>query len=174
MELKDGDVILVHANSFSTWYRWLFSHLIRLLDGVFYNHGQIVSSGLIYEADTKVRTVDVSTLDGDNILVLRPKVPLTEEETTWLSSFLELELGRPYGYFAVLVWQLLYILTSRRIWLGFKGGDADRKPYCTELVSRAYNKMRGYYPTYYKTAPSELLSNGAFYFDVVFEGIYKK
>lgn len=168
--LKDGDVILCHANNFSTWYRWLFSHLIRWIDGVYYNHAQIIYNGKIYEADLKVRITDVIENKGDNVLILRPKRDLSANELSLLRDFLEKETGKPYGFAAVIFWQTLYILSGRRIWLGHDGAQADDKPYCTEFVTRAYNKMRGYYPTYYKTAPSGMINDAALYFDVVFEG----
>lgn len=170
MNLQDGDIVLTHANSFSTWYRWLFSHLIRIVDGCYYNHAQLFFAGQLHEADLKVRVRDISENDGDNILVLRPSVELTSEEKIKLREFLAEEFDKPYGFIAVIVWQLINVITFRRVWLGHTGAQADKKPYCTEFVSRAYNKLRGYFPEYYKTSPTGVMKLAPFYFYTVFEG----
>lgn len=103
-ELQDGDVILVHANSFSTWYRWLFSHLIRLFDGCYYNHAQIYFDGKVYEADLKVREIDFEHNTGDNVMVLRPNKELSAEEKKNIIAFLQKEMGKPYFVYYGKAW----------------------------------------------------------------------
>lgn len=168
-ELQDGDVILVHANSFSTWYRWLFSHLIRLFDGCYYNHAQIYFDGKVYEADLKVREIDFEHNTGDNVMVLRPNKELSAEEKKNIIAFLQKEMGKPYGFGSVIFFQTLYILTFRRIWLGKKSATDDH-PYCTSLVTRCYNRVRGYFPEYYLTSPSVMKGEAPLYFYTTFEG----
>lgn len=164
---QDGDILLLHVNKFSTWYRKLFATLICFCDGVYYHHAQIYFNGLIYEADTEVRSKTILFNKGDEVMVIRPTIPLTIDEINHLGYLLKLEYGRKYDYMGALLHQLIYILTFRRIWIGKTGKSADRKPYCTELVAGIYRELRGYFPKPYLTSPFVLQQQAPNYFKVV-------
>src|SRR5690606_19273196 len=112
-------------------------------------------------------------LRNSEILVLRLKKPFTDNEKYHFSVKLFKSLGKKYDYTGTLLFQLLYILTFKRIWLGRTGKKAERRYYCTELVADAINKVRGYFPTPWKVSPSEIIKLGPLYYDVVFEGKLK-
>lgn len=150
---NDGDIILVHVRKYSVWYRWLFGTLIKFFDQVYYHHAQIYFDGVLYEADTQVRVKLTSENDQDEIIIFRPNIPLTNDEMVIMRSFLNNEVGKTYGYLAAFLFQLLYILSGRRIWLGTSNMKAERTPYCTELVAGAWNSVRGYFPRPWLTSP---------------------
>lgn len=166
-QYQDGDILLLRVNHFRAWYRWLFAKLICFFDGVYYHHAQIYSGGFIYEADTTVKSKPVDFNKSDEIMVLRPIIPLTEIESKQLEFLLDSELGREYDYWGAIFHQLVYIMTFRKIWIGKTGRNASRKPYCTELVSGIYRTLRGYFPQPYLTSPSVLQKQSPNYFKVV-------
>lgn len=172
MMLEDGDIILVKVNHFSKWYRKLFAMLVRFFDGVYYHHSQIHYQGFLWEANTEVVAQLPDYNRGDEVLILRLKKPLTEAEAIRFNELLEKLSGRRYDYWGAMFHQLIYILSFRRIWIGKRGKDADRKPYCTELVTSIMYEIRGYFPEHYKTGPSKLLERAPLYYDLVFEGFF--
>jgi hypothetical protein len=170
LDYHDGDIILVKVNHFTTWYRKLFAKLIQFFDGVYYHHAQIYFKGFLYEANNKVVSQILSYNKGSEIMVLRLNEPLIDEEQLVMQHYLEESLGKNYDYWGAMLHQLIHILLFRRVWIGKKANLADSKPYCTEFVTRAMNKLRGYFPEYYKTSPSKLKTDAALYYKVVFEG----
>lgn len=174
MKFEDGDIILEKVTNFRAWYRWILAKGIQLADGVYYHHALTVSGGMVYEANEKVEVSEpLVRLRNSEILVLRLKKPFTDNEKYHFSVKLFKSLGRKYDYTGTLLFQLLYILTFKRIWLGRTGKKAERRYYCTELVADAINKVRGYFPTPWKVSPSEIIKLGPLYYDVVFEGKLK-
>lgn len=173
MILQDGDIILEKVNDFGAWYRWVLAKGIQVADGVYYHHALTYSDGLLYEANTEVEVSNVERLKGSEVLILRLKTPFSEEEKSKYNLELYKSIGKKYDYTGTLLFQLLYILTFRRIWLGRTGKKARRRYYCTELVADAINKVRGYFPQPWKVGPSTILKLGPLYYDVVFEGEYK-
>lgn len=169
-KFQDGDIVLVHVNKFSTWYRWLFAKLICFIDGVYYHHAQIYFKGYLYEADTKVRQILDSHNEGDEVMVLRLNEPLNFKEGLSLTIQINNSLNKDYDYWGALFHQLVYILFFRRIWIGRTGNEADRKLYCSEFVTSLMYHIRGYFPEHYKISPSRLEQLAPFYYTVVFEG----
>lgn len=172
IEFKDGDLILVKVNSFTTWYKRVFASMIRFFDGVYYHHAQMYFEGQLWEANETVERMPLSRNYGDEILVLRLKEELSYKEKNKVKLLLQYNLGRKYDYFGAMFHQLVYILFFRRVWIGRKGRRADHKPYCTELVTSIMHQIRGYFPEHYKIAPSKLIQLSPLYYDVVFEGVY--
>lgn len=173
MILQDGDIILEKVNDFGAWYRWVLAKGIQLVDGVYYHHALTYSGGLLYEANETVEIGAKDRLVGSEVLILRLKTPFSVEEEIKFNKELFKSWGKKYDYTGTLLFQLLYILTFRRIWLGRTGKKARRRYYCTELVADAINKVRGYFPQPWKVGPSTILKLGPLYYDVVFEGEYK-
>lgn len=167
VEYQDGDILLLHVNHFSTWYRKLFAKMICFFDGVYYHHAQIYYNGLIYEADTTVKAKTTKFNEGDEVMILRPITPLTENEKRQLESLLDAELGRKYDYWGAIFHQFVYIITFRKIWIGKVGNSANKKPYCTELVAGIYRMLRGYFPQPYLTSPYVLQKQVPNYFKVI-------
>src|SRR6185369_938209 len=97
-EYQDGDILLLRVNNFRTWYRRLFAALICFFDGVYYHHAQIQCSGFLFEADTTVKSKPIDFNKGDEVMVLRPIIPLTEIEKKKMEFLLDRELGREYDY----------------------------------------------------------------------------
>jgi len=171
MTLQEGDIVLVKVNNFTTWYRWLFAHLIRFVDGVYYHHAQISFGGMLWQANTEVECIEPDYNKGDEVIVLRLKKPLTEKESNRFNKILEEMNGRTYDYWGAIFHQFVYILLFRRVWIGRRGNLADRKAYCTEFVTSIMYRLRGNFPEHYKTGPSKLLQQAPLYYDVVFEGL---
>ena len=164
---QDGDILLLRVNNFRTWYRRLFAALICFFDGVYYHHAQIYFGCFVYEADTEVTSKTILFNKGDEIMVFRPIIPLTQDEVNHLGYLLKLEYGRKYDYVGAIFHQLIYILTLRKIWIGKRGNSASKKPYCTELIAGIYKELRGYFPQPYLTSPSVLQKQAPNYFKVV-------
>lgn len=173
MKFETGDIVLVKVNDFSTWYRWLLAKFIQFFDGVYYHHAGTIVNGLLYEADKKVIKRIPRHLVGDEIIVFRLKVPLSDPEKIYYEKLAEDTLGRSYDYWGTMFHQLIYILTLRRIWIGKTKKSARKKPYCTELAVHMINQIRGYFPQPWKTGPSALISEAPRYYNVVFEGKYE-
>lgn len=173
MILQDGDIILEKVNDFGAWYRWVLAKGIQIADGVYYHHALTYSAGHLYEANEKVEVSGKERLKGSEVLILRLKKPLSIEEQLKFNSELFRSVGKKYDYTGTLLFQLLYILTFRRIWLGRTGKKARRRYYCTELVADAINKVRGYFPQPWKVGPSTIIKLGPLYYDVVFEGKFE-
>jgi hypothetical protein len=169
-DYRDGDLVLVRVKKFSTWYRWLFAQLIRLVDGCHYHHAQRVFSGCLIEADTKLRISPIDKNAGDQILVLRLKSTLSYKELIEANVLIDKWKGEDYDYWGAMFFQLLYILSGRRIWLGSTGSKADRKFYCTEFCASLDYHLRGYFPDHYKISPSILHQKASLYYEVVYEG----
>lgn len=170
MKLQNGDIVMVKVNNFSTWYRWLFANLIRFVDGVYYHHAQIYFDGKLFEANDRVVAQPLDYNYGDETLIFRLKTPLSETESSRVKLLLSSSLNRKYDYWGAMLHQLIYIVLFRRVWLGRRGNIADRKPYCTELVTSIMHQVRGYFPEHYKTGPSKLLQQAPLYYEVVQEG----
>jgi hypothetical protein len=173
MILETGDIILVKVNKFSTWYRWLLAKLIQFFEGVYYHHACAIVGGLIYEADTRVVRRSPVHLNGQHVVVLRLKKPLSDRERNMYKFLANQCLDREYDYWGVLLHQLIYILTFRRIWIGKTHSSANSKPYCTEFSVHMIHRLRGYFPTPWKTGPTVLLQLAPLYYEVVFEGTFE-
>jgi hypothetical protein len=170
MDLRSGDIILVKANKFRTWYRKAFSKLIQLFEGVYYHHAIVVVGDEILEADTKVISISLDKYKGDEILHLRLKKPLTiNEEIRYINVMQEMKDAK-YDFLSALLFYPLHILSLRRIWLGKTGKSATHKPVCTELGVHGMNKVRGYFPEPWKCGPWYLSTKAPLYYDVIFEG----
>lgn len=170
INFQDGDIVLEKVNKFGAWYRWVLAKGIQFFDGIYYHHALTYSGGYLYEAAERVIVSDLDRLKGSEILVLRLKTPFTEKEKLEFEKELFKSLGKKYDYTGTLFFQLLYILTFRRIWLGRTGKKARRRYYCTELVADVINKVRGYFPEPWKTSPSVIMKLSPFYYDVIYEG----
>lgn len=169
-KFKEGDIILEKVNKFGAWYRWILAKGIQFFDGIYYHHALTFSNDYLYEAAETVRVSELDRLKGSEILVLRLKVPLKDNEKLLFEKELFKSLHKKYDYTSTLFFQLLYILTFKRVWLGRTNKKARRRYYCTELVADVINKVRGYFPTPWKTSPSEILKLAPLYYDVVYEG----
>lgn len=168
MTIKNGDIILVKVNEFTTWYRWLLAKLIQLFDRNYYHHCMIYIDGKIHEADAKGVVVnDFSKYANDEILVFRPIHPLSEAELMALIYFAEQQLGKPYDYWGTMFFQLIYRLTG--LWLGKSYGHAQAKLYCSEHCVLPYNAIRGYFHAPWKVSPGDLRRSSGYFF-VAFEG----
>lgn len=174
MNLQNGDIVLVKVNHFSTWYRWLFAKLICFFDGVYYHHAQIFYEGFLWEANTEVIAKQTFENNGDELLILRLKTPLTTAEEREFHRLLNIMSGKKYDYWGAMLHQLIFILTFRRIWIGRNGTRADKKPYCTELVTSIMHQLRGYFPEHYKIGPSKLIQQAPLYYEVVKEGVHRE
>lgn len=172
--LEDGDIIFVRPNTASTWYLWLFQRLIRFIDNCYYNHTQVYIQGYLYQANKKIERVSPLLNIGEQIQVWRLITPLSKEESNVILEIAKNDIGKSYDYMSALFYQLLYILTNRRIWLGRKGIKAENTYYCTEYVSHLYFKLFGFFPQHYKLAPNQLQKQMPFYFKVVFEGVLNR
>lgn len=172
MNLQNGDIVLVKVNHFKAWYRFLFAQLIRFFDGVYYHHAQIYFDGRLWEANDKVMAQRLEYNNGDEVMILRLKKPITPEEHQTLVKVLAVMNGKKYDYWGAMLHQLIYVLTFRRIWIGKRGHVADRNPYCTEFVTSLMHQLRGYFPEHYKIGPAKLLQNAPLYYEVVKEGLY--
>lgn len=173
IKFEDGDIILEKVNSFGAWYRWVLAKGIQFFDGIYYHHALTFSGGYLYEAKERVVVSEIERLKGSEILVLRLQDPLTTKEKVEFEKELFKALGKKYDYTGTLFFQLIYILTFRRIWLGRTGDKARKRYYCTELVADVINKVRGYFPTPWKTSPSEMIKLAPLYYDIEFEGKFE-
>lgn len=169
---QDGDIVLVKVNNFKAWYRYVFAHLIRFFDGVYYHHAQIYFGGWLWEANNTVVAQGLDYNNGDEVIILRLKKPLNRFEYEKLHDALLKMNGKRYDYWGAMLHQLIYILTFRRIWIGKRGTRADSNPYCTEFVTSLMHQLRGYFPEHYKIGPAKLLQNAPLYYEVVKEGVY--
>src|SRR5690348_15378629 len=170
---QDGDIVLEKVNSFGYWYRWVLAKAIQFFDGVYYHHALTVLNDRFYEAGEKVISSNIySRLKGSEILVLRLKEPLNDKEKVQFKQSIVEAIGRKYDYTGTLFFQLLYILSFRRIWLGRKGRKAERRYYCTEFVADVINETRGYFPEPWKLGPSAIIKLAPLYYNVVYEGKY--
>lgn len=119
VELKTGDVILVHTQW--CWYKPVtyLSACIRFFDKTYYNHCKMVVTlgdrPFITEALASGICLENATdnLQGKKIIVLRLKQPLINE-----AAFIETALKHvgysPYNFFALLQ-QFIYLTTG--IWI---------------------------------------------------------
>lgn len=175
MQFQDGDIILEKVNDFGSWYRWILAKGIQFMDGVYYHHALTFYYEYLYEAQERVVAKNAygDRLKGSEILVLRLKTPLNERERLEFQKELFLALNKKYDYTGTLLFQFLYILFFRRVWFGRTNKKSRRRYYCTELVADVINGVRGYFPTPWKTSPSEIMKIAPLYYDVVFEGEWK-
>jgi len=172
IQLEDGDIILVKVNKFKTWYKYLLAKAIQFFDGVYYHHAQMYFEGAIWEANETVQRNSTLVNRGDDVIVFRLKKRLRLEEHERLKEFLEKSKGRNYDYLGTMFFQVLYILTFRRIWLGPSGRHARKHYYCTELVTRPMRDIRGYFPQSHKIGPSTLLDLLPLHYNAVYEGVW--
>lgn len=174
MIFQDGDIVLEKVNDFGAWYRWVLAKGIQFFDGVYYHHALTVWNDRFYEATKEISSSNTfNRLKGSEVLVLRLKEPLTDKEKQLFKDEIIKSIGKKYDYTGTLFFQLLYILTFRKIWLGRTGNKAERRFYCTEFVADVINEVRGYFPQPWKLGPSGLLKLAPLYYDVVFEGEVK-
>lgn len=169
-EFRDGDILLVKVNHFRTWYRWLLAKLIQLFDRNYYHHCVLYVAGVFHEADASgVIIRSRSWYSGDEICLLRPIHSLSPSDLPHYISLANAQLGKPYDYWGTLLFQLIYRLTFRFIWLGKRGNNANKKLYCSEHCITPYHELRGWFPKPWKISPGDLRRSSG-YFQVVFEG----
>jgi hypothetical protein len=170
MTLQTGDILLVKVGKFRTWYRWLLAKLIQLIDRNYYHHCAIYVDGLIHEADS-VGVIErtIHWYQHDTVCVLRPIEPLTPPETFKYLQAAREQLGKPYDYWGTLLFQLIYRLTFKWLWLGKTHASAGKKLYCSEHCLMPIHKVRGYFNAPWKVSPGDIKRSSGYY-KVVWEG----
>ena len=165
--MRNGDIILIKVNKFTTWYRFLLGKLIQLFDRTYYHHCAIYIDGKLHEADGHgVVEIDLSKYDNDNYAVIRPILELSKQEEEELKFILNAQLGKPYDYWGTLFYQLIYRLT--KLWFGPKNERARAKLFCSEHCILPYHKLRGYFRKSYLISPGDILRSSG-YFKIVLE-----
>lgn len=162
IDLKTGDIILIHTPW--CWYKPVtyLSVLIRLFDKTYYNHCKLVivlgSRPFITEALATGICLENAddNLNSKKIIVRRTKKPIADEKA-YVEKALSYVGDCPYNFFA-LIQQFIYLTTG--IWIRKKKGIKDFD--CSQWD--AY--MSGF-PDWWRYAPRDLLLSDEF------ETIYK-
>jgi hypothetical protein len=145
MELKTGDVLLVHHHFAFHWKR-IAQSIIRMLTVSSFDHASIVliedGKTFVVEAQFDLGITKVPfeqwLLDGKKtVVVSRRDIPVPAHI---MSSLVNMYVDRkPYDYLAL--WQQLWYQMSRRLrlnipWFGrTENGKASDRFYCSEFVA---------------------------------------
>jgi hypothetical protein len=160
-EIRTGDVLLYKSNS-------LLSKLIRFFSGK-YSHASIVFDSwykcFVAEADKEgvVPNTIEDSIKGCEILVLRPKF---EFDVKGLDQLVTSHLGKHrYNYFLLIIMQLIYQLSNKKIWLylGETGAKLHRTV-CGQFVAYVYNEYSGgkYFTDWAMATPESLFESDLF------------
>lgn len=169
LEFQVGDVVLVKVNQFRKWYRWLLAKLIQLFDRTHYHHCIIyVNNNQFHSAEAEgVVVQELNHYKNDEVLVLRPLLPLSSVEKFRYLEYANSLLGRKYDYWGTLFFQLIYRLTA--IWIGPRKLKASRKLFCSEHCLMPIHKVRGYFHNVWNRSPGDICRSSGYYY-VVHEG----
>lgn len=161
IQVQSGDVVLFHSGFL--WYRPMtyLSAAIRLFTKCYYNHtGLIVSNWQVHfinealaQGVTARPLQDHIHRSKTNILILRPKTPIAEEQFCVKANG---EVGENYDYRNLLIYQLIYRIIHT--WVGTKNDAAVKDGFvCSEYVAWAYNL-----PNWWKYSTAEIYKSDQF------------
>lgn len=171
MKLETGDIVLFDSRAkLKSPSSWVVP-FIKFFTKSDVNHAEIIMGDDTWGARPKgiLHNSYEEELNDERIVVLRPRFKFDTER---LCSEIKACDGKPYDYSALLFHQLLFQTTH--IWLGRNGGRAKGKLYCSEFVAYLYRNEVPYFAEYWKITPADIYEIRNSYFDVVFEGLYKK
>lgn len=154
--LQVGDIVLYSGNK-------LLAKLIQFFQRRKWNH-----AGLVVEFEGKLMILEAiaegavlrmpeESFGESQIMIMRPRFEI-EDKDGFSKMAIELVLGKPYDYAALLWHQLIFKLSGRRKWVGRKH-TAYLKLNCSELVAYCYDMMYGVFPVWYKTSPAMIREN---------------
>lgn len=160
VQLKTGDLILVHTPF--CWYKPLtyLSALIRFFDKTYYNHcklavrhiGEVMYINEALAGGIRTSNVDYN-LAGKTIVVLRPKKSIENEVAFIVKA--DSYVGTTSYYFFVLVKELVYLTTG--YWIRSRWTKNPNKFDCSEYCAFVHG-----IPIWWKVAPRDLLQSELF------------
>ena len=160
IQLKTGDLILVHTPFNALKPVTYLSASIRFFDKTYYNHCKLVVRNIgdvMFINEALAGGIENCNADynlkGKKIIVLRPKKELANEIAFIVkaNSF----VGDTEYYFFALVKQLIYLTTG--YWIKSKWQKTPTKFYCSEYCAYMHNMKE-----WWKIAPRDLLQSDLF------------
>lgn len=182
--MQTGNIILVHGKGFLPEIIQRFQKL-EGKPGWQENHAGIAieANGIIYISEM-VGKGCVNTqwekyrerIDNKEITVIRgmPKQHLTEQEMEAITHLAIVSAGNiRYERKNLCVEQPVRILseflTGNEWWVGAKKeSKAAKRQICGEYVCYHYNKIRGYFPDWYKGAPIDIFNSEYFEWNLIY------
>lgn len=158
MEIKEGDIILVHNQ------KGFVPKGIRFFTKCYYNHTAIVVKAMgelcVLEAVERgfiiTQTLEEYIKESPgkrDIAFFRSSISISIQE---INKRLKEIVGHPYDYKSLLYSQLIKQLSKKDRWKGPKNAKAKKSLYCSEACAYAYLEL---FPEWWKTAPSDIHKN---------------